>query len=328
MRTPTRDFSFTTARVAAGLRRVARACHRHSWPRSKGWSHRQPETGQWAYSDASLLNDVTVGKNEGTASGDTYGSCTTVLAYLCIARAGYDGPTGNGSIDGDMVTGGPGMGGPDCAASSCGSGSSGYASSALTATTATLEAAVYRYGLYHQLLLAVLRHVDRLRQPDGHRHHEKGVSGTVSIKSILQGLSATTTYYYRLVATNADGTVYGYTFSTHDRGTPRANTASPSVSGAAQQGVLLTANVGTWTPKPTKYKLPVAARHGRRLGQHQRGDGADLPAGRRRPRCDAGCDRQRNRRRRYGLRRRAQPLPRCSQARRSTPRRTRSPAAP
>jgi hypothetical protein len=72
------------------------------------------------------------------------------------------------------------------------------------------------------------------------------------VSTTLQGLTPTTSYYYRLVATNADGTVYGYTFSLVTAALPD-NTASPSVSGTAQQGRVLTAEVGSWTPKPTRY---------------------------------------------------------------------------
>jgi hypothetical protein len=208
------------------------------------------KTGQWAYSDAPLLDDITVGKNDATPSEDLYGTCSTLLVYLCNARAGYDGPTGNGSIDGDVVAGGPGMGGPDCAASSCGSGSSGYASSALTASSATLEAALYPNGLATSYYWQYGTSTGFGNQTG--TATATGSSGGVAIKSTLQGLSASTTYYYRLVATNADGTVYGYTFSL-TTAAPPANTVSPSVSGTAQQGVLLTANTGTWTPKPTKY---------------------------------------------------------------------------
>lgn len=208
------------------------------------------KTGQWAYGESNLLNDITVGKNEGTAS-DPWGNCTTLLAYLCIARAGYDGPTGNGSIDGDVVTGGPGIGGPACAASSCGSGSSGYEiQSGLTASTATLTAAVYPNGLptsyYWQYGTSTAFGSQTATATT------TGTSTGVVIKNVLQGLSASTTYYYRLVTSNADGTVYGYTFSVTTAALP-ANTTIPSVTGTPQQGKTLTANVGGWTPKPTRY---------------------------------------------------------------------------
>ena len=53
--------------------------------------------------------------------------------YICNAVAGYDGPTGIGSISGDVVAGAPGIGGP---------GLNGYLSSQ-TATSATLSAGIW-----------------------------------------------------------------------------------------------------------------------------------------------------------------------------------------
>ena len=49
------------------------------------------------------------------------GSCSTV--DLCTAGAGYDGPTGVGSISGDVVAGAPGIGG---AGSRCSPATPGY----------------------------------------------------------------------------------------------------------------------------------------------------------------------------------------------------------
>ncbi len=218
------------------------------------------QTGQWAYNDASLLDDITVGKNEGTSS-DPYGSCTTLLAYLCIARAGYDGPTGNGSIDGDVVAGGPGMGGPDCAASSCGSGSSGYASSALTASSATLEAALYPNGLATSYYWQYGTSTGFGNQTG--TATATGSSGGVAIKSTLQGLSASTTYYYRLVATNADGTVYGHLLAYNRRapdqlGQPRRERHGPA--GCAADGECRHADA-----EADQVRLPVGAQHGQRL---------------------------------------------------------------
>ena len=282
------------------------------------------KTGQWAYSDASLLDDITVGKNDATPSEDLYGTCSTLLLYLCNARAGYDGPTGNGSIDGDVVAGGPGMGGPDCAASSCGSGSSGYASSALTASSATLEAALYPNGLPTSYYWQYGTSTGFGSQTA--TVTTTGSSGGVSIKSTLQGLSASTTYYYRLVATNGDGTVYGYTFSL-TTAAPPANTVSPSVSGTAQQGALLTADVGTWTPKPTKYSYQWQRNTGNgwsnisgATGQTYRPGAADLAATLQVivSATDAEGTASAT----------APPLPQSCPARRSTPRLPRSPAAP
>ena len=82
----------------------------------------------WTYLHADLLNDITSGNND-TASGDLGGACAGGIVYICAARPGYDGPTGNGSINGDVVTGAPGIGGT-------------YTSS-VAATTAVVAGGVY-----------------------------------------------------------------------------------------------------------------------------------------------------------------------------------------
>ena len=52
----------------------------------------------------SPLNDVTSGFDRIRARRR--------FGYICAAGSGYDGPTGVGSISGDVVTGGPGIAGP------------------------------------------------------------------------------------------------------------------------------------------------------------------------------------------------------------------------
>ncbi len=66
----------------------------------------------------------------------------------------------------------------------------------------------------------------------------------------LTGLAPSTTYHYRLVATNRLGTVYGYdaTFTTQVPTTPPTNTAPPVITGTAAQGVVVSAGTGTWNP--------------------------------------------------------------------------------
>lgn len=207
------------------------------------------KTGQWAYSDSSLLDDITIGNND-SASEDQWGTCTATLAYICKAGTGYDGPTGNGSILGDITAGGPGIAGPDvCASNVCTSSSEGYVS-AFTATAADFKGAVYRNGLatsyYWQYGTTTSL---------GSQTPTVAVAAgatSVAVTTTLTGLSPSTLYYYRLVATNADGTVYGYTYSFTTGALP-AVTAAPSISGTAQEGKVLTANVGSWTPKPTSY---------------------------------------------------------------------------
>ncbi|MGH2873154.1 MAG: hypothetical protein ACRDL5_11925, partial [Solirubrobacteraceae bacterium] len=64
----------------------------------------------------------------------------------------------------------------------------------------------------------------------------------------LAGLSASTTYHYRLVASNTDGTSYGYDFTmTTAAGSPQ-DTAAPSISGSPREGQKLLASAGAWSP--------------------------------------------------------------------------------
>ncbi|HEX3615974.1 MAG TPA: hypothetical protein VHU61_05530 [Solirubrobacteraceae bacterium] len=208
------------------------------------------KTGQWAYNNASVLNDITLGNNDSTSGEDLYGTCTAKLIYICRAGSGYDGPTGNGSISGEVSPGGPGIAGPDvCAANSCTSSSEGYVS-ATTATAANFKAAVYRNGLATSYYWQYGTSNSFGSQTPTVTAPAAAVG--VAVNTVLQGLSPSTTYYYRLVATNADGSAYGFTYS-FETGALPANTTAPTVTGTPTQGLALSAGVGAWTPKPTSY---------------------------------------------------------------------------
>lgn len=157
-------------------------------------------TPQWAYADAADLNDP--------SSGST-GTCTGELAILCSAGAGYDGPTGAGSISGAITSGAPGIGLP-----SYGGANSKTYTRRVTKTAAYLEGGVYPNGE------ATSYYWQYGTSPSyGSRTTAVGVgSGTapVPVTSQLTHLAPGTTYHYRLVATNSSGTEYGYdgTFTT------------------------------------------------------------------------------------------------------------------
>ncbi len=183
-------------------------------------------TPRWAYSDSSLLNDP--------MSGST-GSCAATISYICTAGPGYDGPTGAGSISGDVTNGAPGIG--------------ATSSSNVTATSAALSGGVYpnandttytwQYGTttaYGQQTAA----------------SDIGAGSTpVSTPTTLTGLASSTAYHYRLVAQNSVGTTYGYdyTFTTTSAPMPPpVNGTAPSIAGTDMQGQTLTASAGAWTP--------------------------------------------------------------------------------
>ncbi len=197
-------------------------------------------TAQWAYSDSALLNDPTTG---------SAGSCATGIAYICNAGTGYDGPTGIGSISGDIVTGAPGVGGP-----SVGGGSNNTYTQAAGTTTANLAGGVYPNGLDTSY---VWQYGTTTAYGQQTSSTDIG-SGTapVAAPASLSGLTPETTYHYRLVASNGDGTDYGYDYTlTTGPATNVApvNSIVPSISGSALQGQTLTAANGSWSPTPTSY---------------------------------------------------------------------------
>jgi hypothetical protein len=100
-------------------------------------------SAQWAYADAAQLNDITSGSN-GTACT---GSTAYNAAQICNAGTGWDGPTGVGSISGQVLSTGvgpsltvPPAGGVDIA----GAGYSVVQSA--SGTAATFDGGVYPNG--------------------------------------------------------------------------------------------------------------------------------------------------------------------------------------
>jgi len=186
-------------------------------------------TPQWAYTDSSLLNDPVTG-----SSGD----CPPDILYICEAGTGYDGPTGIGSISGAVVAGAPGIGGP-----SFGSGTNNTYTEAVGVTTATLSAGVYPNGLdttYYWQYGTTTSYGAQTQPVDMGAGQTPGFA-----TSSLTGLASATTYHYRLVAQNADGTTYGYDSELTTASLPIL-TANPSVGGAARLGQTLSANPGGW----------------------------------------------------------------------------------
>jgi hypothetical protein len=151
-------------------------------------------TPQWAYADAANLNDP--------SSGST-GGCAGELGILCNAGAGYDGPTGAGSISGQIATGAPGIGLP-----SFGNANDKTYSRRVTNTAAYLQGGVFPNG-------EATRYYWQYGTTTSYGFRTKAIdagTGTaaVSARSRLAQLKPGTAYHYRLVATNASGTGYGY----------------------------------------------------------------------------------------------------------------------
>lgn len=186
------------------------------------------QTPAWAYDNATELNDPTSGSNAGTYS------CAESILYICNAGPGYDGPTGNGSISGTVVAGGPGIGGSYAADT--------YANSALVAG-----------GVYPNRLDTTYWWEWGTTTSYGQQTAPQDIgsgSALASVQDDIPGLQPDTTYHVRLVAENSEGTTYGNDFTlATGTGTddPPQSTAAPTLSGAAEQGVQLIAGPGTWS---------------------------------------------------------------------------------
>lgn len=170
--------------------------------------------GSWAESNGSALNDIISGSN---------GICAVPI--LCQASTGFDGPTGAGTISGDVVAGGPGVG-------------SAGAITGVSATAANIAGGVYTNRL-NTTAIWKFGTTPAAAQSTTNIPLSGGV-GVAPVTASLVGLAPSTTYYYRLVATNAAGTVDGplQSFKTaagpnapSNPGSPAAATAKPTVVG-------------------------------------------------------------------------------------------------
>jgi hypothetical protein len=153
-------------------------------------------TPQWAYADSANLNDPV---------GGSTGGCAGTIALLCNGVVGYDGPTGAGSISGQIVAGAPGIGEPPL-----GPARQKTYVQRVTATAATLLGGVYPNGEATSYYWQYGR-----TTAYGMRTPAVSIgSGTapVTVTGHLKDLSPTSGYHFRLVATNAMGTTYGYDY--------------------------------------------------------------------------------------------------------------------
>ena len=201
-------------------------------------------TPQWAYSDAALLNGVDSGSN---------GSCG--IALICNATTGWNGPGGAGSISGEVVQGAPGIGGPDV------NGATTYTES-VSATAAALLGGVYpngeitSYSWQYGKTAAYGSQTAAVTVPAG--------ASVVSVTGALAALAPSTTYHYRLVATNASGTSYGYDFTLTTAAGKTSKTVTKIVAKPAKHKVTKAKHT---KPKHTKHK---AAKKHKRLKRHSR----------------------------------------------------------
>ncbi len=159
----------------------------------------------WAYNDRAALNPVTSGSND-----NVNGSCSAPILYACTAGPGYNGPSGNGTISGDVVVGRPGIAGPARSNPNQIDNTGSYVAST-TPTTVTLDGGVYpnqldtTYWVQYGATPAYGQSTTPVDVGSG--------SGAVAVTSTITGLVSGDTYHYRLVAENADGISYGYDYT-------------------------------------------------------------------------------------------------------------------
>jgi subtilase family serine protease len=193
-------------------------------------------TPQWAYSDETLLNGVLSGSN---------GACS--LALICNAGNGWNGPGGAGSISGDIVPGAPGIGGPDV-----NHGGPTYTEST-SSNSAALQGGIYPNGestsYYWQYgtTASYGSQTSTVTVP--------AEAGAVSVTAALAALTPATTYHYRLVATNASGTSYGYDFTLNTAAAQAQNLVAPVVAKPVKHKAV--------EPKPAKVKHVRQLKHKR-----------------------------------------------------------------
>ncbi len=164
---------------------------------------------QWAWANASLLNDPTSGEN---------GTCAASISYICDAGPGYDGPTGVGSISGAAVAGAPGITGP---------GTNGSYAQTVTTESAQLQGGVYPNGEDTTYWWQYGTTTDYGQEAQASNNDIGSGTDPVQVSDTLSGLSPGTTYHYRLVAQNSLGTSYGYDYTLT---TPATTTSSPTQS--------------------------------------------------------------------------------------------------
>ena len=139
-----------------------------------------------------------------------------------------------------MAPGAPGIGGP-----SFGYGIGNTYTAGVGPTTATLSGGVYPNGLdttYYWQYGTTTSYGSQTAAVD-----IGAGQAPVSVTGALSGLAPGTTYHYRLVAHNNDGTMYGYDSELTTESAP-INTMPPAIGGLALQGQTLYAYPGGWTP--------------------------------------------------------------------------------
>ncbi len=215
------------------------------------------DTPAWAYTHQSSLNDITSGNDVDAPYGSNTGAaCPSNWNLICYASLNWDGPSGNGSISGDLSVGGPGIGGE-------------YATSVGT-TSAELAGGVYPNGLdttYYWQYGTTSSYGSATPDADaGSSQSPNPTAVSAALGSPLSPLTPGTTYHYRLVAFNSDDSaVYGYdeTLTTLGSSSSPGDTGTTTTATGGSTGTTATSNssgTGTTTspsPSGTKPQPPT-----------------------------------------------------------------------
>ena len=203
--------------------------------------------GSYFYGFPSNIFDVLSGSN---------GSCSG--SYLCTAGPGYDGPTGLGTPNLGISSPPPVGVAPVVATGSA---------SVITTSGATLGATVNPSGQ------ATTYHFDYGQTASYGSSTTSANAGSgssaQSVSAVLSGLTPSTTYHFRIVATNATGTSNGSDGSFTTAAAPTGGTASPGSvvvsSGSISSGSaasLGAADGSSLSVLSTSSRTPVASWYG------------------------------------------------------------------
>lgn len=182
-------------------------------------------TPAWTYSDSSLLNDIVSGSD---------GSCPSGEYLICNAGTGWDGPTGNGSISGDVAIGGPGIGGSE--------------TTGVNATDVTFAGGVYPNGESTTYDWSYWPS-DQPSSIGTAPASPASISGSPlqAVSSSVCTLLPSTTYDYELTASNGSGseTSAQGSFTTAATGSAPTTSSTAAITGSAVTGQTLSGQV-TW----------------------------------------------------------------------------------
>jgi alpha-tubulin suppressor-like RCC1 family protein len=147
------------------------------------------------YRDPGALFDVTAGGNGGPGVAE----CTTApqTEYLCLAQPGYDGPTGNGTLDGPPTV----ETAPPLAASEPASGVSGDSATLHAAVNPSGVATTYTFEYGTSTEYGASTPLTPLSAGSSTTYQQ--------VSAPIEGLAANTTYHYRVLAKSASGTATG-----------------------------------------------------------------------------------------------------------------------